>query len=69
MYLIKKQVGRNFYYWNDRFESWEGLKNNATAVDEINMRRLMDGFLKQYNSQDYSFSKIVERPGVVITME
>ena len=39
MYLLKKSISGFNYYWNDRFKTWEGLRDNATPLlpEEFNI--------------------------------
>lgn len=58
MYLIKKQVGQNTYYWNDLYKRWEGLEENATWLNSERLDALMGNLLLLSNATDYSFTKI-----------
>jgi hypothetical protein len=32
LYLIKKKVHGNTYWWNEKYKRWEGLLDNASAM-------------------------------------
>jgi len=62
MFIIKKQVGQNTYYWNDKFHRWEGLEENATPVNNDRFDILMGGLLLRWNAKDYTFFKVASNP-------
>jgi len=57
MFIIRKIVCKNVYYWNDKYHRWEGLEDNATPINGDRLDELMGGFLLKSNAKEYSFFK------------
>jgi len=58
MFIIKKEVSCNRYYWNDEFKRWEGLENNVSRLNNSRLDELMAHWLQKGNSGEYSFFKV-----------
>jgi hypothetical protein len=58
MYIIRKIVCGNSYYWNDKYHRWEGLEDNATKINRDRLDVLMGSFLLKDNAKEYSFFKM-----------
>lgn len=60
MFIIKKNLAGLTYYWNENFLQWEGLSNNATELTSERLDYWMAEFLKGWDAEDYSFTKIID---------
>jgi len=65
MFIIRKMVAENTYYWNDRFKRWEGLEDNATSVNKDRLEILMRNFLFGWDPKQYSFFNLYRTKNIV----
>jgi hypothetical protein len=56
LYLIKKKVHNNTYWWNEKYMRWEGWRDNATAIDQKTFD-IRWGWI-QRNNNDVDYEKI-----------
>lgn len=53
MYLFRKEVAGNYYYWNDKKKSWQGVIDNATRFTEFQI----DLLFKLFEDQAGNYSR------------